>query len=214
MRSKRRNHRLHVSSHANVRSPRARHAWIASLHQRVRPRVVVWRWRGCSMLCGRSPAVTMHVRWRVASTPPSVNCRFATETFRHGSALPRHPGREPPQTQVQEARRAECAPRTALGHREGREETGGELRCRPWHGDRRAVRRFGGGAHHVRAACEDGGFALENPDFSTYDNRVSPLAKHTTSSMHTSSPDTARTNRTAWWCLRARWGYRSRLDET
>jgi hypothetical protein len=175
---------------------------------------VAWRWRGCSVLYGRSPAVTMHVRWRVASTPPSVNCRLATETFRHGSALPRHPGREPPQTQVQEARRAECAPRTALGPREGREETGGELRGRPWHGDRRAVRRFGGGAHHVRAACEDGGFALENPDFSTYDNRVSPLAKHATSSMHTSSPDTARTNRTAWWCLRSHWGYRSRLDET
>jgi hypothetical protein len=79
MRSKRRHHRLHVSSHAHVRSPRARHAWIASLHQRVRPRVVVWRWRGCSVLCGRSPAVTMHVRWRVASTPPS---RLRSAPFR------------------------------------------------------------------------------------------------------------------------------------
>jgi Amt family ammonium transporter len=42
---------------------------------------------------------------------------------------------------------------------------------------------FGGGTHHGRASCEEGGFALENPDFSTYYKRFGPFAKLTTSSL-------------------------------
>jgi hypothetical protein len=71
MRSNRRSSRLHVSSHVQVRSTRVLHAWIASWNNRFRPRFVVFRWRGFSVMFGIIPAVKLIFRLCVASNPAS-----------------------------------------------------------------------------------------------------------------------------------------------
>jgi len=43
--------------HAKVRSLRARQAWMASLKNRLRPRCVVLRLHGCSLMLGIMPAL-------------------------------------------------------------------------------------------------------------------------------------------------------------
>ena len=69
----RRSHRrrLNVSSHAKVRSPRARKAWMASLPNRIHPRFVRLRFRGFSVILGIMPAWKMRVRLCAESKPPS-----------------------------------------------------------------------------------------------------------------------------------------------
>ena len=71
MRSKRSRRRLHLSSHAKVRSTGVRHAWLAAVNHRCRPRWVCWRWRGFAALVGRLPALKLHWRLALASKPPS-----------------------------------------------------------------------------------------------------------------------------------------------
>jgi hypothetical protein len=83
-----------------------------------------------------------------------VNVRLARGTFRDGQALPLHPGREHPQNEVKEAMIAEFAPRTALGHREVREDKFGKLGFRQLHRDGGCVRIFASCAHPMRASCE------------------------------------------------------------
>ena len=60
-----------MSSHAQVRSTRIRHAWLAALNHRFRPRLGCLRWRGGSVMWGIIPALTMHVRLARESKPPS-----------------------------------------------------------------------------------------------------------------------------------------------
>jgi hypothetical protein len=112
-----------------------------------------------------------------------VNVWFASGVFRHGQALPLHPGVEHPQNEVKEAMIADFAPRTLLGHREVREDKFVEFCFSQLHRNGRDVGMFGGGTHHRRASCEEDGFAPENPDFSTYYKRFGPFAKLTTSSI-------------------------------
>src|SRR5713101_3988791 len=66
MDSKRRSNRLHLSSHANVRSTRSRNAWIAALNSRVRPRLVALRLRGFSLMFGIIPALKIALRFDLA----------------------------------------------------------------------------------------------------------------------------------------------------
>jgi hypothetical protein len=83
-----------------------------------------------------------------------VHVWFASGVFRHGQALPLHAGIKDPQDEVEKAMVAECVRWTPLRSREMREDTCGELGCRPLHGNRRYGRIFSRGAHHVRASCE------------------------------------------------------------
>jgi hypothetical protein len=71
MGSHRSRHRLPWSSPATVRSTRSRHACMAALHHRLRPRLGRWRWRGCSWRCGIRPALQSAWRLACASKPPS-----------------------------------------------------------------------------------------------------------------------------------------------
>jgi hypothetical protein len=84
-----------------------------------------------------------------------VNVRLASGTFRDGQALPLHPRIQHPQNEVKEAMIADFAPRTALGHREVREDKFGELGFRQLHRDGRCVRIFGSYAHQMRASWEE-----------------------------------------------------------
>ena len=56
-----------------------------------------------------------------------VNVGLASGVFGNGRALPRHPGIEDSQDEVKEAMIAQFTLRPALGHREVREDTFGEL---------------------------------------------------------------------------------------
>ena len=62
---------MNLSSHANVRSTRSRNRWIAGLNNRLRPRLVVLRLRGFSLMFGMKwlqvlgPAEMTHVDQRV-----------------------------------------------------------------------------------------------------------------------------------------------------
>ncbi len=60
-----------MASHVKVRSTRILKAWMVSLHNRLRPRVVVVRLRGCSLRLGLIPAWKMPCRLCAASKPPS-----------------------------------------------------------------------------------------------------------------------------------------------
>src|SRR5439155_6638557 len=71
MDSKRRSNRLHLSSHANVRSTRSRKAWIAALNSRLRPRLGVLRLRKFSLIFGIIPALKIALRFDFESKPPS-----------------------------------------------------------------------------------------------------------------------------------------------
>src|SRR5206468_3363962 len=65
MRSKRSSNRLNLSSQAKVRSTRIRNAWMAALKSRLRPRLVVLRFRGFSLMFGIRPALKLHATIRV-----------------------------------------------------------------------------------------------------------------------------------------------------
>jgi hypothetical protein len=91
-----------------------------------------------------------------------VNGRMAMGVLRHGQALPLHSRVEDPQDEVKDAMVAQLALRPTLGHREGREDTGGELRCGELDGDRRRCRLCCRYAHHARASCEECCRALGN----------------------------------------------------
>jgi len=73
---------------------------------------------------------------------------------RHGPALPWHPGVEHPQDEVKDAIIAQFARGTALGHREVRQDPGGERRCGELDGNWRRYRLWGWGAHSAMASCE------------------------------------------------------------
>src|SRR5882724_2524314 len=62
MRSKRSNNRLNLSSQAKVRSTRIRNVWMAALKKRLRPRFVVLRLRGFSLMLGIMPALKRTIR--------------------------------------------------------------------------------------------------------------------------------------------------------
>jgi len=68
---KTKNHRLNLSSQANVRSTRVLNAWMASLNNRFRPRFVVFRWRGFSLMFGIMPALKTIFRLCLESNPAS-----------------------------------------------------------------------------------------------------------------------------------------------
>jgi hypothetical protein len=85
-----------------------------------------------------------------------MNFRRAIGTFRDWQALPRHPHIQHPQNEVEEAMLAQFALRPALGHREVREDTCGELEFRQVHRDGRGVRIVGRCAHPRRASREAG----------------------------------------------------------
>src|SRR6266446_9216497 len=88
MYSKRRSNRLHLSSHANVRSTRSRHAWIAVLNSLLRPRFVALRLRGFSLMFGIIPALKIALRFALESHPPS-RLRYAPSSTKPVSLAPR-----------------------------------------------------------------------------------------------------------------------------
>jgi hypothetical protein len=68
--------------------------------------------------------------------------------------LPLHPGVERSQDEVKDARRAPLTLQPTLGHREVREEQGGELCCRELDGNRPSCKRLDHCAHHAKALFE------------------------------------------------------------
>src|SRR6266851_3968683 len=114
MYSERSSNRLHLSSHANVRSPRSRNACIAALNHRLRPRLGLVRLRGFSLMEGS----------------------VAVSVFGHGQALPLHARIQSPAEEGEDAMVAAFAPGAPLGQGEGREEKWRELRGGEWDGNR------------------------------------------------------------------------------
>jgi hypothetical protein len=83
-----------------------------------------------------------------------VDGRLAMSIFRHGHTLPRHPRVKAPQDEIEDTIIPQGALRTALGHREAREDTCMELRVGKLEGNRRRCRLCGRGAHQAMASRE------------------------------------------------------------
>ena len=82
--------------------------------------------------------------------------RGPMEGCRDGQALPRPPGGEEPPEEGQNPVRAQWALRSTRGHRQGRHEPCGALRCGAWAGPRRRYRLCCRGAPEAMAACQAG----------------------------------------------------------
>src|SRR5260370_22623367 len=85
-----------------------------------------------------------------------MNGRFAVGILWYGQALPLHPRVEHPEDEVKDPVIAQFALRSALGHREVRQDKCLELRFGELNGNRCRCRLWCRGAHQVMASCEEG----------------------------------------------------------
>ena len=100
---------------------------------------------------------------RASIRPSGKNCvdgrgrngRCAVGILWYGQALPLHPRVEHPADEVKDPGRAPCALRAALGHREVRQEKGGDLRCGKLDRKRRRYRLWCRGAPDAMASWEE-----------------------------------------------------------
>src|SRR5215467_15051909 len=81
-----------------------------------------------------------------------VDGRFAVGVLWYGQALPLHPRVEHPEDEVKDPIIAQFALRSALGHREVRQDKCGELRFGELDGNRRRYRLLCRGAHDAMAS--------------------------------------------------------------
>ena len=84
-----------------------------------------------------------------------VEGRLALGIVRYGPALPVHACLQTPHDEVEDARIAQLALWTALGHGEVRQEKCGELRFRELDRHRRRGRRWCRGAPHAMASYQE-----------------------------------------------------------
>src|SRR5882724_11278192 len=90
-----------------------------------------------------------------------MNGRFSVAVLWYGQALPLHPRVEHPEDEVKDPVIAQFALRSALGHREVRQDKCLELRFGELNGNRCRCRLWCRAAHQVVASCEEGRSAQE-----------------------------------------------------